>query len=387
MTRLSKTEAEELENPTSSTVRLEQIYQLHPTPATLKRLLKHPGCPPRLIAEYLTGHLPEICENPALPLLFLENPAFLYDATVEQKRSSNAKQTYIMLIKRILRRADIPAVIAQSLAFHPNKIVSQNAKMHVQTGKIVTPENFLSACEYLDLLTAPEYIKGFLCENNFVPKWLLPLCTASPKGLARYRAKYRDTHVPMQSRAMLHDIQTLRTKVKQCLGGSPPEHDVTISFVHHPEFNDSDYAMLYPIAFYHDFLIQCPHLKKSDVLELWNQNKKRHDSIFYINAIISNHYSLFIETEIRDILYEWHLYLTGSFIEFCCLVKSEESELLQTKSESHHWDARLAGALNSNTPKEIVSILANDGNVYVRCAAQCRCDHPNDWQERLGLLS
>jgi hypothetical protein len=353
--RVTKEILSELESHQTSTSRLEEIYQTHPTNAILRHLVKHPGCPPRLLAIHFTAFYREISENPALPLLFLENPAFLYDEETEKNRSYGSSTTHTQIIKKMLTQTDLNPIIVQSLTHHKSPVISQNAKLHCAYKGKIAPEDFLTFCPLLNKLECVGWQRELLQEIELMPSWLSSHIKIPKDALKKKRSNYT-VNTPVfiknftkQEKEIILTICNSKTTLIAL------EENINQLLAHSLEMNGMlisiPSSLLFPLFLFHYDKVSRTHLQKT--LTLWTT----------------------------------HSYEVPALVQFIVTLHTDNADWLKRRAASAHWDARLSVVLNPNVSAEILETLAQDGNIYVQCAASCRLEYPqeHDWQKRLFM--
>jgi hypothetical protein len=158
------TEAEALD--TTST-RLEQIFQeVKEKPKhrpIVRAVMRNPNTPAQILSAHMTTHIDAFCENPVAPLLLLELPGLL-------------EGRHDIAVKRLLRRAALPAAFALYLAGHKNKNIAESARYHVgATGEVdISGDGWQDELVHVIAQKMPKKSETLhrLHAFGFVPEWL-----------------------------------------------------------------------------------------------------------------------------------------------------------------------------------------------------------------------
>lgn len=124
-----------------------------------KQEARDPNTTPTRLAELIKGHPEAVLENPALPLILLENPGWLQ------------KLEPVLLLK-LLQRPKLPLILVETLAEHPKNPVKVNVQMHVILGEEVT--TWQPVLQNLGALSCPYEHWLYLEKHNLLPEWLKP---------------------------------------------------------------------------------------------------------------------------------------------------------------------------------------------------------------------
>lgn len=137
------------------------------SPARLRELARrglgrvvaqNPNTPPDLLLKLAAHYFESFAQNPALPLLLLEDPGF-------------CMQMSVATLRRLLRRTDLPEMFLQTLKRHPDREVRDAARLYVSIApsEIDVAEEISATARSLrpSRGTLPE-----LLDLDLLPSWL-----------------------------------------------------------------------------------------------------------------------------------------------------------------------------------------------------------------------
>ncbi|MGC4047028.1 MAG: hypothetical protein QM758_24800 [Armatimonas sp.] len=133
-----------------------------------KQEARDPNTSPKRLAELLYGFTSDVLENPALPLILLENPGWLDEIDTER-------------LLKLLNTSGLPAYLVEPMTQNPRQPIVVNAKMHVALGTEVT--DWEPLLRNLAALNCYREDRGILEKYELIPGWLQPYLepSAPPK--------------------------------------------------------------------------------------------------------------------------------------------------------------------------------------------------------------
>jgi len=138
---------------------------------TIKQALaRNPNTPPADLLRLAGRYWADFLENPVLPLLLLEDPGLPH-------------RLPLRVLRALVRRQEVPPLILQTLARHPDREVREGAKFHVSA---LAAENEAEPADWhqqlrqeLEKLPAQRATLPELLDLDVVPAWLLEALAAT----------------------------------------------------------------------------------------------------------------------------------------------------------------------------------------------------------------
>jgi hypothetical protein len=130
-----------------------------------KQEARDPNTPPKRLAELLYGCTDDVLENPALPLILLENPGWLSELDTER-------------LLKVLLRPNLPDYLVRALSMDSRQPIIINAGMHVALGEDVT--DWVPLLRNLGALHCSKEDRPILERHGMIPDWLKPYLPPVP---------------------------------------------------------------------------------------------------------------------------------------------------------------------------------------------------------------
>jgi hypothetical protein len=364
-------------------------------------LASNPNSPPDILVQLTRNCLPEIAQNPALPLLFLENWNLLPQDALLTITSSTFPTLDVLKV----------------LVHHPDPTIAQNVRMHVtfageasetwcdEAGSLLAGLRrtliegyFLKKFQYEEDTQVPVWIrKHFEAYKTQAPKPKkirpTPRAMSEPWDTERIaaikKAKYTNRLKAVQSsqnadflRIMSEDEnKNVRgTVVKnpytpiEVLYSLSEEEDVQQYLVENPNIPEE---LLCSILTKTPKLVEHLPLKPHAptwALELYWQKTERYRSNSLCELLLSRSetsYQIQKEAFFQDNKYDFNRTELLHFIGI--LQRSNPDHYLLRERAKLAWWGKLAYLLNPNIPEEgILKFVAQDPNRYVRAATRER---------------
>jgi hypothetical protein len=364
-------------------------------------LARNPNTPPAVLAKLVQHDIESIAQNPALPLLFVEDQNFLPDYALEE----------------IVKHCFPSSSVLDILANHPSKEIAHNAQMHVnfageigkdwreEAGKWVatlsstpTEQFFLQKfqnSENTEHLKMPDWIWKHVEERPRKPLKAITKPSPLPATIPELydaksfqmiqKAKYKvrlDAVTTSQNaeflQAMADDSnQNVRKRIAKNIYTSPEtlyklsrESDLKGNLLANASLPDDLLERLLEGAGNIANVVQYnPYVPYWALVSAWNQGVRTQK---LRNLLLRNP-----ETPL-PIQYDAFFWQNGSefvnFLRFCKNTKSQHHYEFRLVY-NHPWWSRLADTLNSNIPKNMLPIFATkDTNRFVRAAAREQWD-------------
>ena len=153
-------------------------------------IAQNPNVPPMRISECFGELATAFAQNPALPILYLENPNL----------AENASESNVL---RLLKHTDTPAVIVEILSHHHTRAIADAARLHVTRHPNATEEQVRQ-----ELLMLPQGRKSTLrqlYDRGILPRWL-----AEAHGLGERREPILPEWFPSDTRQSRKSVEHLK---------------------------------------------------------------------------------------------------------------------------------------------------------------------------------
>ncbi len=371
-----------------------------------KQEARDPNTSPDCLADLLFGFAGDVLENPALPLIVLENPYWLNQIRVEGPM-------------KLLQRPDVPGYVVMALTQHPAALVASNAQFHIVLGEEVT--DWKPALKCIAQLNCSGRHRQVLEHYNLIPHWLHPYlpsavpveaiekwppsepvplprpvplaleqlaalefdwelrwdiagCSMTPLETLQRLMVYPDCHMylamnPASSAEILTTIATL------------PETEID------PEWLDLDWG---PHVKDHLGLNpNCPYevgrsIKPDPRREFWFARFRTNEEMEALYR--EGKYWAANEAVERIDAPTWlvaeglmrSVYLGNDYLSwFCGLLQTQDKRQLTRCITSPNWFTRFALVIREEVSQTILERLAEDANRYVRFVARTRLEDSN----------
>lgn len=389
------------------------------TQAVAKALASNPNTPPQMLAKLLPRYPEQVLTNPVFPLLALENPLFL--DTVERKT-----------LVPLLQRRELPETVVRALTLHHDKNVAQAARLHIALGEAQAGWEAEALSLILTLKNSP-WDRQQLLSRNLIPSWLWDALPRSRKTLPKpepcppkpllipdftpltdeERANLpRNENKRWRLATSSNRIEVLKivaqqgevgvagnplatTEILTLLVESVLGDEVVYGLLSHPNCPlsylerwvtanvqtasaviDNPGAPLalqqqaLPLALYAGSSTRLP---TEALLKRWQQLPPGVRIGFHPTLLARPDCPL---DDWLEIMEQECLQKNGPLTRFTCWLNFTAPSRLDQAARASTWFIRFAIGLNSATPRELLTMLRQDANRYVRAAAQSRLDDP-----------
>jgi hypothetical protein len=332
-----------------------------------------PNISPEELAQLLPRFPDESLANPALPLIVLENFAFLH----ELERGK---------VIKLLLRSDLPLYLVQTIALHPDKKVVEVAQMHVVFGEAQEGWQY-EAAQKIAKLTHKIADRQAFYDRGLFPEWLLKVLPATNRPKHKTLGKMgtektlsKEKKVALQNLAHGEKLElAYQTDNIAVIRFLDAENSFALDYaLTHNQYTPQDilagYAKEYfDVPQFRDWLfsINTVQMIPTDILrQVWKEANASYTP--KKNQVNKTPQCWFLEGYSAN-------YSSGNGIQtwFLCLLYLEDIVKIQKSLKYPTWYSRFAIALNTNTPLSCLETLSQDANRFVRAAAWARLQDPN----------
>jgi hypothetical protein len=366
----------DVENPQTLGERLRAITLREDCTRSIReKIAKHPNCPPDLLQQYFPSFPMQAMQNPALPLLLIENPEFFL---------ALPPKTVIP----ILEEAETPAWFVEALRRHPRPEVAELADWHVTVADNISSDwayrlnDWFFACatkspavrdymtELLNLKLIPEKL-----QSEFSHRLLLfteePNIDVSEREQDKEpkpeeTKEEKDARNPGTPRKRLLELaQGSNPRWHRALSENPNVSGEVLAAIVTAVATPSEWeATLVSVALHPQTSIETQTALLKKPLPIVRALARR-------NAEITEPVRLGIVHRLRQSRAE----LTGLYL-FSLARVADESQIAQSYRLNPHWQERLGLALNPELSTPALNELTRDANALVRTVARARQDDP-----------
>jgi hypothetical protein len=369
----------DVEDPQTLGERLRAITLREDCTRSLReKIAKHPNCPPDLLQQYFTSFPMQAMQNPALPLLLIENPAFFLSLQPSAVIPS-------------LEEADTPAWLIETLRRHPRPEVAELAEWHVAIKGDISSDweyclnAWFFACatkspavrdhmaELLNLRLIPEKLQSEFSHRLllYTDEPSIEIADASDKE-EKEEIKPEETKEEKEARnpgtprkRLLELAQSNNPRWHRALSGNPNvPGEVLAAIVIASETPGEWESTLIGVALHPQTTVETQNALLKKTLPVVRALARR-------NTDITESVRIGIVNRLRQSRTE----LTGLYL-FSLARVADEAQIMQTYRLNPHWHERLGLALNPELPDGQLKELARDPNALVRTVAKARQDDP-----------
>ncbi|MDO7874533.1 hypothetical protein Q5H93_07305 [Hymenobacter sp. ASUV-10] len=158
------------QDPATSPQQLAELARGANSRAIKQAVARNPNTPPADLLHLAGRYWADFLENPVLPLLLLEDPGLPH-------------RLPLRVLRALVRREEVPPLILQTLARHPDREVREGAKFHVSA---LAAESEAEPVDWhqqlrqeLEKLPAQRATLPELLDLDVVPPWLLEALAAT----------------------------------------------------------------------------------------------------------------------------------------------------------------------------------------------------------------
>jgi hypothetical protein len=370
----------DVENPEISGDRLRAISLREDCTRFIReKIAKHPNCPPDLLQQYFPSFPMQAMQNPALPLLLIENPEFFL---------SLPSSTVVP----ILEEAETPTWFVEALRRHPRSEVAELAEWHVAVAGDISSDweyrlnDWFFACvakspnvrdhmtELLNLKLIPEKLQSEFSHRLllFTEEPNIETSDASEAGDDIEEAKPEETKEEKEAR----NPSTPRKRLLELAQGNNPRWHRALS--ENPNAPGEVLAAIVSMSGtpleWHETLIRValhPQTSPEMQMALLKKSLPIVRALARRNAEITDSVRLGTVNRLRQSRTE----LTGLYL-FALARVADESQITQAYRLNLNWQERLGLALNPDLSAPALNELTRDANALVRTVARARQDDP-----------
>jgi hypothetical protein len=372
----------DVENPEISGDRLRAISLREDCTRFIReKIAKHPNCPPDLLQQYFPSFPMQAMQNPALPLLLIENPEFFL---------SLPSGTVVP----ILEEAETPTWFVEALRRHPRSEVTELAEWHVAVAGdissdweyrlndwffasiIKSPLGRDHMTELLNLKLVPEKLQSEFSHRLllFTEEPAAPLAEANTEIVEPKQEdskEEKEARNPSTSRKRLLELaQSGNPRWHRALAQNPNAPGEVLATIvasmSGTEQRAEQSDILRCVALH-------PQTSTDTLMTLALLDPLSHvvRTLALRNAELSEPVRLVVIASLR----KSRATLAGLW-QFSLARVADEAQIAQAYRLNPNWQERLGLALNSELSAPAINELTRDANALVRTVARARQDDP-----------